>query len=133
MGRFDSMFVDDAAPMLMDFHGISSAIHRNITQQQTSAVGTALLWCVLNPEVRRFRQREYGMEVYYERHGWVITDAESDYYCGVPDIQMGDKLVDGDREYNIDECRKRESSNVVDFRCTRVDWVETRKSDLRGR
>ena len=134
MSRFESMFVDCGASMMMDEFGSNSIVHRSLAQQQTTPVGsTTLAWCSLGIEIRRTRDRDYGLEVYYERHGWVITDTESPEYCGVEEIQIGEKIIDGDREYNIDEARRMEGGKIVNFRCVRVEWVESRKSDLRGR
>jgi hypothetical protein len=134
VSRNESMFVDCGASMMMDEFGSNSIVYRSLAQQQATPVGsTTLDWCSLGIEIRRTRQRDYGLEVYYERHGWVITDTESSEYCGVDEIQISGQIVDGDRGYKIDEAKRQESGKIVNFRCFRVDWVESRKSDLRGR
>jgi hypothetical protein len=134
MSQFDAMFADCAAPVLMDVFGYTTIVYRSLANQQTSPVGsTELAWCSLGTEVRNIRERDHGLEVYYERHGWVITDTESSEYCGVSEIQMNGKIVDGDREYSIDQVKKRDGGKITDFRCVRVDWIESRNSSLRGR
>lgn len=134
MSRNEAMFVDCGASMMMDEFGSNSIVYRSLAQQQISSLAaTTLAWCSLGIEVRRTRQRDYGLEVYYERHGWVITDTESPEYCGVDEIQIGGKVIDGDRGYTIDEVKRTEGGKIVNFRCVRVDWVESRKPDLRGR
>lgn len=129
------MFVNSAAPMLLSVFGDGSVSYRSLASLngQASATPVTLAWCSLGVESRRTRQREYGLEMYYERHGWVITDPTSDKFCGVTDIQIGGRIVDNGREYSIDDAKRRENGKIVDFRCTRVDPVEMRKQDLRGR